>query len=73
MARLATRYDENVLDQLLFVPSVKPEQACTPGQPGIDVGGVFPWAGLAGMALLLVVGVMLWWKKLRYVVFHQIL
>ena len=30
---------------------------------GIDVGGTIPWAGLAGMLVLLVVGVMLWWKR----------
>ncbi len=50
-------------DVLRYVSSVKPAQACTPGQPGIDVGGVVPWAGLAGMVLLLAVGVQLWWKR----------
>jgi hypothetical protein len=50
-------------DVLRYVSSVKPAQACTPGQVGIDVGGTVPWAGLAGMLVLLVVGVQLWWKR----------
>ena len=50
-------------DVLRYVSSVKPAQACTPGQAGIDVGGSVPWAGLAGMLLMLVVGVLLWWRR----------
>ena len=50
-------------DVLRYVSSVKPAQACTPGQAGIDVGGSVPWAGLAGMLLMLVVGVLLWIKR----------
>ena len=49
-------------DVLRYVSSVKPAQACAPGQAGIDVGGSLPWAGLAGMLVLLVVGVLLWWQ-----------
>lgn len=50
-------------DVLRYVSSVNPSQACTPGQAGIDVGGRVPWAGLAGMLLLLVIGAALWWKR----------
>jgi hypothetical protein len=50
-------------DVLRYVSSVKPAQACAPGQAGIDVGGSVPWAGLAGMLSLLVIGVLLWWKR----------
>ena len=50
-------------DVVRYVSSVDPAQACTPGQAGIDVGGSLPWAGLAGMLALLVVGVLLWWQR----------
>ena len=50
-------------DVVRYVASVKPEQACTPGQAGIDVGGSVPWAGLFGMLLMLIVGVQLWGKR----------
>jgi hypothetical protein len=50
-------------DVLRYVPSVKPEQACAPGQAGIDVAGSPPWASLAGMLLMLAVGVWLWWQR----------
>ncbi len=50
-------------DVLRYVSSVDPAQACRPGQAGIDVGGNIPWAGLFGMLALLVVGVLLWWKR----------
>ena len=62
--RVPTLYPACFEDVLRYVSSVKPAQACTPGQPGIDVAGSgVPWAGLAGMVLLLAVGVLLWWKR----------
>jgi hypothetical protein len=61
--QLPTLYPACFEDVLRYVSSVKPEQACTPGQAGIDVGGNIPWAGLAGMLVLLVIGVLLWWKR----------
>lgn len=61
--QLPTVYPACFEDVLRYVSSVSPEQACRPGQAGIDVGGNLPWAGLAGMLALLVVGVLLWWKR----------
>ena len=61
--QVPTVYPACFEDVLRYVSSVKPEQACTPGQAGIDVGGRVPWAGLAGMLVLLVVGVQLWWQR----------
>lgn len=58
-----TLYPACFEDVLRYVASVKPSQACTPGQAGINVGGSVPWAGLAGMLLLLVIGVQLWWQR----------
>lgn len=60
--QVPTLYPACFEDVLRYVSSVKPSQACTPGQPGIDVGGSLPWAGLAGMLVMLVVGALLWWK-----------
>jgi hypothetical protein len=61
--QVSTLYPACFEDVLRYVSSVKPAQACTPGQAGIDVGGSVPWAGLAGMLVLLVVGVALWRKR----------
>jgi hypothetical protein len=61
--QVPTLYPACFEDVLRYVSSVKPAQACTPGQAGIDVGGNIPWAGLAGMLVLLVIGVLLWWKR----------
>jgi hypothetical protein len=61
--QVPTLYPACFEDVLRYVSSVKLAQACTPGQAGIDVGGRVPWAGFAGMLLLLVVGVLLWWKR----------
>jgi hypothetical protein len=61
--QIPTLYPACFEDVVRYVSSVKPAQACTPGQAGIDVGGSVPWAGLAGMLLLLVLGVLLWWKR----------
>jgi hypothetical protein len=58
-----TLYPACFEDVLRYVASVKPAQVCTPGQAGIDVGGSPPWAALAGMLVMLVVGVLLWWKR----------
>lgn len=61
--QIPTLYPACFEDVVRYVSSVKPAQACTPGQAGIDVGGSVPWAALAGMLLLLVIGVALWWKR----------
>ncbi len=61
--QVPTLYPACFEDVVRYVTSVKPSQACTPGQAGIDVGGSLPWAGLAGMLVMLVVGVLLWWKR----------
>ena len=61
--QVPTLYPACFEDVLRYVSSVKPEQACTPGQAGIGVPGNLPWAGFAGMLVLLVVGVFLWWKR----------
>jgi hypothetical protein len=58
-----TQYPACFEDVVRYVASVKPEQACTPGQAGIDVGGSVPWAALAGMLLMLIVGVRLWGQR----------
>ena len=58
-----TLYPACFEDVLRYVSSVKLAQACTPGQAGIDVGGSVPWAGIAGMLLMLIVGVLLWWRR----------
>jgi hypothetical protein len=60
---IPTLYPACFEDMLRYVTTVTPEQACTPGQAGIDVGGQVPWAGLVGILGLLVVGVLLWWKR----------
>jgi hypothetical protein len=61
--QVPTLYPACFEDVLRYVASVKPSQVCTPGQAGVDVGGSLPWAALAGMLLMLVVGVLLWWKR----------
>jgi hypothetical protein len=58
-----TLYPACFEDVVRYVASVKPEQACTPGQPGIDVDGSVPWASIAGMLLMLVIGVRLWGQR----------
>jgi hypothetical protein len=61
--QVPTVYPACFEDVLRYVSSVSPEQACTPGQAGIDVGGNVPWSGLVGMLMLLVVGILLWWQR----------
>jgi len=61
--QVPTLYPACFEDVLRYVTSVKPSQACTPGQAGIDVGGSLPLAGLIGMLMMLVLGVLLWWKR----------
>jgi hypothetical protein len=61
--QIPTLYPACFEDVLRYVSSVKPSQVCTPGQAGIDVGRGLPWAGLAGMLMMLLVGVLLWWKR----------
>ena len=62
--QIPTLYSACFEDVLRYVSSVKPEQACTPGQPGIGVkGSGVPWAGLAGVLLLMILGVLLWWQR----------
>jgi hypothetical protein len=61
--QVPTLYPACFEDVLRYVSSVKPAQVCTPGQAGIDVGGSPPWAALAGMLMMLVVGVLLWWQR----------
>jgi len=60
---IPTLYPACFEDMLRYVTTVTPEQVCTPGQAGIDVGAQVPWAGLVGILGLLVVGVLLWWKR----------
>ncbi len=60
--QVPTIYPACFEDVLRYVSSVKPSQVCTPGQAGVDVGGSLPWAGLAGLLTMLVVGGLLWWK-----------
>lgn len=61
--KFPTLYPACFEDTLRYVASVKPGQACTPGQAGIDVGASVPWAGLAGMLCMLIVGVLLWVRR----------
>lgn len=46
-------------DTLRYVLSVRPEQACVPGQPGIGVQAPFPWAAVMIFLLFLALGVAL--------------
>jgi hypothetical protein len=61
--QVPTLYPACFEDVLRYVSSVRPDQVCTPGQAGTDVAGNMPWAGIAGLVSLLVVGVLLWWKR----------
>ena len=61
--QLPTLYPACFEDVLRYVASVKPSQVCTPGQAGTDVAVSPPWALLAGMLMMLVVGVLLWWQR----------
>jgi len=46
-------------DTLRYVLSVRPEQACTAGQPGIGATAPFPWAALVIFLLFLGLGIAL--------------
>ena len=46
-------------DTLRYVLSVRPEQACVPGQPGIGASAPFPWAAVLIFLLFLGLGVAL--------------
>ncbi len=61
--QIPTLYPACFEDVLRYVSSVNPDQACSPGQAGIDVGRSPPWSGFAGILVMLVVGGLLWWKQ----------
>jgi hypothetical protein len=49
-------------DTLRYVPSVLPQQACGPGQAGINAPGAFPAAALPALPMLFISGALVWWQ-----------
>lgn len=50
-------------DVLRYLPSVPADQACRPGQGGVELGVRLPPAAFVVLPVLVLTGIHLWWKR----------